>query len=109
MRTLAGRPWDPACKLPCGALHSSADASVGSTAGSTGGALPFSRAFPQNTEPKWEQVGGTSTASPEIILNGKRRECLQQGLFGEDGQFLNVCLFNSNPQKPCLHAPAFAH
>lgn len=67
-------------QLPCGVLGQHVDRSVHGSSS----ALDLSRAWPKTDAPFDEQVGGFSSASPEVVLCGKRDECYRQGLHGKD-------------------------
>lgn len=67
-------------QLPCGVLAAHVDRSMhGSSA-----PLDLSMACPKTDSEFDDLVGGFSSASPEVVLCGKRDECYRQGLHGKD-------------------------
>ena len=73
-------------RLPCGVLAAHVDRSVhGSSA-----PLDLSMAYPKPDAEWSDLVGGSSSASPEVVLCGKRDECYQQGLHGKDKKPLPI-------------------
>ena len=73
-------------RLPCGVLAPHVDRSAhGSSA-----PLELSMAYPSEDATGNDLVGGFSSASPEVVLCGKRDECYQQGLHGKDKKLLPI-------------------
>eukprot|EP00966_Prymnesium_polylepis_P018686 430400-Prymnesium_polylepis.1 len=74
-------------RLPCGVLPASVD--VCEDDGSSA-PLGLERARPAPDASFEKQVGGCSSASPEVVLCGKRDECYAQGLCDAEGEPLPV-------------------
>jgi hypothetical protein len=90
VRELSGQNRSGDSRLPTGVLPRRVDAGLPQTRGTSGGPLPFCMAYTRMECGFEQQVGGFSSASPEVVLNAKRPECLRQGLFADDGALKDV-------------------